>query len=89
MVHLLVINSDPATLRETGHHLRSAGYSAATARSEDEGLDVLEHPHFDAIISELTLVDMNGLELLRRIRFRGLAVPFVLVSAFGRPSSAV
>jgi PAS domain S-box-containing protein len=70
---------------------------AATARhlslevvsSGREALQRALADRFDLILVDLRLPDMNGLDLLREARHRGLQVPFIVITGKGDESAAV
>ena len=44
------------------------GYNTTLCKSSIDALDVAQHEHFDLIISDIGLPEMDGLELIRRLR---------------------
>jgi two-component system response regulator AtoC len=65
-------------------HIESAG-----AESAEEGLALLEKERFDAVILDLKLPGMSGLEALAQIQRRGILVPVLMISAHGQIPDAV
>lgn len=63
--------------------LRARGHSVAWAPNGTEALEHLtvETPAYDVVVLDLGLPDIDGLEVLRRIRAQGNAVPVIIVTA--------
>jgi len=80
--HSILIVDDERSIRfGIGEWARDAGYTAHEAASGREALDRLrEHP-VDAIILDLRLGDMDGLQVLKRIREEEVTAPVIMLSA--------
>jgi len=81
--HILVIDDEPAWLKTTTRVLRSEGYQVKEANSGAEALTVLRKFHPDLILSDIRMPDMNGFDLLDRIRKlpKNSTTPVVFFSA--------
>ena len=82
---LLVVDDEPAILAFVSTVLRSQGREALTASSGTEALEVLEREGDDvrAVLLDVTMPDMDGIELLERIRQRAPALPAAIMSGHG------
>jgi two-component system copper resistance phosphate regulon response regulator CusR len=80
-VRVLIVEDDPAILGFLTDALLDAGYAvdASTEGRHAEAL-ALEHVH-DAVIVDLTLPDIDGLDLITRLRAQGVSAPFLILSA--------
>lgn len=80
---ILVVDDEPAWLKSTAQVLRGAGYEVKEAKSGAEALAVLAKFIPDLIVSDLRMPDMNGFDLLDRIKKlpRISATPVVFFSA--------
>jgi CheY-like chemotaxis protein len=83
---VLVIEDDD-DMREL-HVLALAGAGAEPfpARNAHEALELLETHTFDAIVSDVGLPDLDGFELMRRVRLlpsRNAKIPALAVTALG------
>ena len=83
---VLVVEDDPlivsfmrTALRKSGHHVHSAG-SGEAAR------ELLRDGAIDLLLLDLTLPDMDGLDLLRDLRQSGSDVPVVVVTSRSDPA---
>ena len=80
---VLVIEDDEAERNQVTARLEAGGYTVAAVSSGDAGLRLMrEHP-YDAVVLDLIMPGMSGLEVLRAARADGrLAhLPFVVLSA--------
>src|SRR6266571_3379444 len=69
--------------------LRRKGFTVETASSGIEASRKLEELEVAAVLTDLRMPGMNGLELLQHIRKTKPAVPVVLLSAYGTVPDAV
>lgn len=65
---ILVVDDEPAILRAVGAALEARGYRTLTAASGGEALTTATGTTLDAIVLDLGLPDMDGVEVCRRIR---------------------
>ncbi|MFA6317216.1 MAG: response regulator transcription factor [Elusimicrobiota bacterium] len=86
---ILVIDDEPDNLSMTRSVLEKAGYTAVTACSGTEGLARAVESRPDLVLSDVSMPDMDGLALCRRLKAeRGISgVPVILMSAMRRAES--
>ncbi|HZF51325.1 MAG TPA: response regulator [Polyangiaceae bacterium] len=65
---ILVVDDSPTYLEALGELLREDGHDVVLARSGDEALNLLSIELVDAILLDLLMPGMDGLETCRRIR---------------------
>ena len=63
--------------------LKSEGYGVASAETGESGLAKLEEHPFDLLLLDVSLPDLNGLEMLQEIRRRDPGLSVVLITAYG------
>ena len=80
---ILVVDDEPAWLKSIAHILRKEGYQVREAQSAAEALTLLAQYRPDLIVSDLAMPDMNGFDLLDKIRKlpKISATPVVFFSA--------
>ncbi|WP_374470028.1 response regulator FixJ [Phenylobacterium sp.] len=87
LVH--VIDDDEAMRESLGFLLDTAGFAARTYES---AVAFLEHAHDLApgcIVTDVRMPEMNGLELVRRLKERGVALPVIVITGHGDVPLAV
>jgi CheY-like chemotaxis protein len=79
----LLIEDDLLERQRVRALLESSGFEVTQAGSGDEGLGLLRAGHFDAVILDLVMPGMSGLDVLRAARAdeRLSTTPFVVRSA--------
>jgi two-component system, OmpR family, KDP operon response regulator KdpE len=80
-VHVLIVDDEPAILRFLRAGLGSQGYFVIDAQSGQAAIDALRRNRVDLIVLDLGLPDIDGLEVIRRIRDDGSAVPIIVLSS--------
>jgi two-component system KDP operon response regulator KdpE len=68
VTRVLVVDDEQAILRTLGANLEARGYQVELAATGDEALTSLRAHHPDAVVLDLGLPDLPGLEVLRRLR---------------------
>jgi two-component system KDP operon response regulator KdpE len=79
--HVLVVDDEPALLRAVGLGLARHGLRVDTAATGREALDRLRERRFDLLLLDLGLPDIDGLDIIRRVRRDGERPPIVVLSA--------
>jgi two-component system response regulator HydG len=86
----LLIVDDDAEMREAlGGLFSGDGHACELAADAASALDLVSQQTFDAVVSDIRMEGMDGLELLDRIKRDHPALPVVLVTAAGGVSQAV
>ncbi len=79
-VKLLVVDDDPMILRTLRINLKARGMDVEAVTNGADALSSLVQAPPDLVVLDLGLPDLDGVEVLRRIRARS-AVPVVVLSA--------
>jgi two-component system, OmpR family, KDP operon response regulator KdpE len=77
---VLVVDDEPSIVRVVAANLRARGYEALTAASGEAALTTIEGEQPDCIVLDLGLPDIDGLEVLRRLR-TWATTPVVILTA--------
>src|SRR6476469_4420677 len=72
---VLVVDDEDAVRRVLARTLTQAGYLVDTTPDGRGALEALRHDPYDAVLSDISMPDMDGIELLRAIRQNQFDVP--------------
>src|SRR5919199_1443214 len=89
MANLLIVDDEPG-MRQLLTHVfgRGAGHALRAAENGTKALELLRQAPADLVISDVKMPDMNGIELLRRVREFLPDVAVVLMTAFATVETA-
>ena len=85
---ILVIDDDSRLAAMVSEYLGAAGYRVTTAATGGEGLQCLAANPYDGLVLDLSLPDMDGLEVCRRLRARW-DLPVLMLTARGEAMDRV
>lgn len=79
--NILVVDDDPTLRQIIVMSLQSRGYSVAEAENGAKALAHLDAHPADLVLSDIRMPEMDGVEMLRRLR-QGSQVKFILMTGF-------
>ena len=83
--HILVVDDEETIRRTIQKRLTLEGYEVRTATNASEALEEFRSLPFDTVISDIRMEEMDGVELLRRIKeIQSHDVPVIMIT--GAPS---
>jgi DNA-binding NtrC family response regulator len=82
MPTILIVDDDPA-IRSVLYDLLSEKYDCNTASMAEEALQFIEVGEFDAILTDIGMPGLTGVELLGRIQETDSTTPVILISGKG------
>ena len=85
---ILLIEDDSRLAEMVSHYLDGAGFHVTVAPKGAAGIAIESRDAFDAVILDLMLPDMDGLDVCRRIRSRA-ETPILMLTARGEPMDRV
>jgi two-component system response regulator MprA len=80
-MRILVVDDEPAVREAVDRALRSAGYRTELAGDGREALDALAAAPPDALVLDVLMPRIDGLEVCRRLRAAGDRTPVLLLTA--------
>src|SRR6185436_10908166 len=86
---ILIIDDEPVLLRSMARVLISSGYDVVALDDAESALEKLRTTSFDAIVSDISMPRMNGLQFLRLAREHDLEVPVLLVTGMPAVETAI
>ena len=81
MSSILIVEDEPRIAGFIAKGLKSAGFTSETTPSGETGAALAVHGDFSLIILDVGLPDIDGFEVLERIRGQGVATPVIMLTA--------
>ena len=79
-MRILLVEDDTATAKSIEMMLRSEGYVCDTTDLGEDGLEIGKLYDYDIILLDLMLPDIDGYEVLRRLRASQVRTPILILS---------
>jgi len=86
---VLLVDDEAALLRVHARLLSRAGYEVVTALDGAAAMVAVKGAAFDVILSDIDMPEMNGIQLLERVRSHDLDVPVVLITGSPKIDTAI
>jgi len=83
---ILLVDDDPRLAEMVSEYLGEAGFRVTIAADGRTGLERLSHAPFDALVLDLMLPDIDGLEVCRQVRASAAGaseIPILMLTARG------
>jgi two-component system, OmpR family, response regulator MprA len=80
-MRIVLVDDEPALLRSVARSLRFEGYTVTTADDGPAALEAIAASRPDAVVLDLMLPTLGGLEVCRRLRAAGETVPVLMLTA--------
>jgi DNA-binding response OmpR family regulator len=82
-MHILVVEDDAPLAKIVKKSLESGGHTVDVAVDGQEGLDLGRRRSHDAVVLDIQLPRVNGMDVCRKLREDGNAVPIIMLTARG------
>lgn len=82
-MRILIIDDEPAVAGVIAEALQNEGNQVLIAGNGEEGLLAVERNRPDAVFLDIVMPDMDGTEVLRRIRETHPHLPVIVLSGWG------
>lgn len=90
MTAILLVDDDGPFRRTLAEQLRDEqGFETREAENAAAALDAIDADHFDLILLDVGLPDMDGRDLCRAVRARGVATPVIMLTAADEDLDAI
>src|SRR6056297_2115351 len=86
---ILIVEDEKKIASFLKNGLKQERYLVETAADGNEALELAMNNHYDAILLDIMLPGMNGLEVLKTIRSNNVSTPVIIVSALGATDERV
>jgi DNA-binding response OmpR family regulator len=79
---ILIIDDDRVIRKLYMHALEDTSYQVDTVESGKKGIELFSEFNYDLVLLDLNMPDMNGIEVLRKIRATDPDIPVYIITAF-------
>ena len=79
----ILIVDDDAAIRGILFDVLSEKYDCNTASTAEQALQYLEIENYDAVLTDIAMPGLTGIELLKRVQLKDLDTPVILISGKG------
>ena len=86
---ILVVDDEESMVQFMTVLLRREGYEVMTAASGPQALELLQESSVDAVVTDLKMPGMDGIELLDRIKKLDETLPVIIMTAYASQRSAI
>lgn len=83
MQRILLVEDEPPIVSAVRERLEREGFAVLVAQSGEAALTLIDPPSPDLLLVDVGLPGIDGFELLRRVRARGLDIPVIMLTARG------
>ena len=88
-MRVLLVEDDSATARSIELMLRSGGFVVDTSEFGEDGIEVGKLYDYDIILLDLMLPDIDGYEVLRRLRAQKVQTPILILSGLSEMDNKI
>jgi two-component system cell cycle response regulator CtrA len=88
-MRVLVVEDDANAARAIAMMLRGHGAICDQTDTGEEALELVRHYDYDIVVLDLLLPDMEGFEVVRRMRASRVETPVLILSGLNRPNAKV
>ncbi|MDZ7263313.1 MAG: sigma-54 dependent transcriptional regulator [candidate division KSB1 bacterium] len=86
---ILIIDDEPAQVQALAGFLKKKGYDIQSAFNGQDGVRQIERQTIDLVLTDFRLPDIDGIEVLKRVREINPDIDVIMMTAFGSVESAV
>jgi len=86
---ILIVDDDPIVLKSLRKMLEMNEYSVDCASEGRSALEMIEGDGYDIILSDINMPEMNGFELLEKVKERDPSSAFIIITGYGTIEDAV
>ncbi len=85
-MRVLLVEDDVTAARGITMMLKSGGLIVDSTDTGEEALELVKHYDYDIVVLDLMLPDMEGYEVVRRMRSARMDTPVLILSGLSRPA---
>lgn len=88
-INLLIIDDDVKFCRLISNYLSGFGYDVVAAHSGNEGMHAAAQRRWHAIILDVMLPEIDGFQVLQKLREQAIPTPVLMLTALGDESDRI
>jgi two-component system cell cycle response regulator CtrA len=88
-MRVLLVEDDTTTAKSIELMLKSEGFVVDATNLGEDGLEIGKLYDYDIVILDLMLPDMDGYEVLRRLRAARITTPVLILSGLAEPDNKI
>jgi two-component system, cell cycle response regulator CtrA len=89
VMRALVVEDDPVSAKLIDAALKSEGIISEPAETGEDAIDLAKHYDFDIVVLDIRLPDMEGFEVVRRLRAAKIRTPVLILSGMNETDDKV
>ncbi|MDH4210087.1 MAG: sigma-54 dependent transcriptional regulator [candidate division WOR-3 bacterium] len=86
---ILLLDDEASLIKWLGYALEQKGYQVFATTDPKDAMAEVKNQHYDLIISDIKMPEIDGFEFLRKVRGIHPDVPFIFITAYGSMDSAI
>ncbi|AGF79150.1 CheY-like receiver, AAA-type ATPase and DNA-binding domain-containing response regulator [Desulfocapsa sulfexigens DSM 10523] len=88
-ITILLVDDEEINVQNVGHFLEQQGFSVTTATSGEKALSLLNQSHFDLVITDLKMGDVDGVQVMKTAKELHPEIEVIIVTGYATVNSAV
>ena len=88
-ITILLVDDEAISLQNVGHFLEHQGFQTTAATSGNEALGLLKQFHFDLVITDLKMGDIDGVQVMKAAKDLHPEIEVIIVTGYATINSAV
>jgi len=89
VIRILIVDDEPTSRELCQAFLESDGYEVETCGRAEQALSMMSFKRFDLMLTDLSMPDMDGVELVKQVKYHHPHTNIIIMTAFGSVTSAV
>jgi len=86
---ILIVDDDQPMCELLETRLKKRGFDASFCTAAESALETIENRDFDAVVTDLNMPGMSGIELIERLSQNRPSLPVIVITSFGSMETAV
>ncbi|MDD3814738.1 MAG: sigma-54 dependent transcriptional regulator [Desulfocapsaceae bacterium] len=88
-IAILLVDDEVINLENVGHFLEQQGFQVTTATNGSEAISLLQQSHFDLVITDLKMGDVDGIQVMNTAKELQPEIEVIIITGYATINSAV